>query len=1539
MKSKIKIFALSLFVAIAAPFKAAADPITAALAAVQTWAAASAVNAFIVRFVTGLILTALGNALKPKPRAPGIKTETTTAGGSNPQTFVLGRYATAGNMVAPPYSQPNSGDTPNKFLTYVVDFSDLPGVTLSRLMVNGAYIDDLQASTGFNHAQEGMISGGTPHLYLTAYDGTQIAADPYMLAKFAADPDRPWSTNMIGTGVAYAVLTFRYNRKVFNNLPQVAFEVLGIPLYDPRLDSTVGGSGAHRWADRSTWSQTENPMVMIYNIKRGITLPDGRIWGGQVSADALPLDVWFAAMNECDLPIAKAGGGTEPQYRAGFEVSLSDDPVAVIEELEKACSAEIVEFGGIYKPRVGAPALPVYFLTDEDIVTDASQRLSPYPGLDGVYNAIHATHPLPEAFWKSTDAPARYNSAWEAEDAGRQLVASIDLPAVASPTQVQRLMQAWINDERRFKRHSLVLPPDAAILEPLDCVSWTSARQGYTSKVFEIAEISDDLVTVNQSVSMRERDAGDFAWTAGTDEIATYAPPVTLTPPAPLVVASWSVTAVALIDDSAADRRPALMLAWDGAALADAYAIEYEVRPYGQTALVAQGQVSDIPGGAFVVSQGILPGVTYEARARLVSARDVAWSAWQTAIAPALGVAMVDLDPSLSGQITAASANATAALAAADQAALDADAAATQALAAQTAANQAAGDAAGALTEVAVVKSIALDMAGDFAFSQAPDSVTDITSQAIAPKATGANFYYEDSTDPQVGGKDLVCLGTQNWAFQPFYPVNRNRKYRYTARVKQDAIASGVPKLYIFARAYDAQKNLVSNYPAYAGGAWVNQNIYPIGAKTPQVADGWVEYTGTLVAADLRQDAIYFRLGALVHNSANDVGNVMRLSLVQIEDITEVEVVAADVAAVSVAQDGFAVAHKGLAASVTDGQVAELRLTSWADPDGAGGSVIQLKADSVIAEGSVTAPLIAADFVQAIEISAAQITAGTLDLGELEVASQLKFLDGSGLKVGKASAADAADGVFLGNPAGTGAFALVASRDAGTANEQSLTITENEITLINPTIKFGSRSIQTTAYSTAQTVTLAGGTSKVSVIAIGAGGGGGGDGGDGSYAQNTLKGGDGTATIVKIKGLNGSGQNVSFTYTANGGAGGENGRNSNNFTDTRRALGNKGEDSAYGTGGAAGDGANGWPATGYGAGGGSAGGWPTGIFSSGNAIGVAGKAGQVVTALEFDLAANGIVSGAQVEIVQVGAAGAGGPVRRSYAGAAGSPGAVFVTEIAETLAALGADRVLLERKEFVASDTFTAPELCYVTAFVLGAGGSGGAAHGNNAYGHAGGGGAGGMVLKRDILLQPGESLVCTVGAGGVEKSNGTAGAAGGQSRVTGPGGLDLIANGGGGGAISTTNGATAQGGAGGTASGGDINLTGGDGGDALLTSTYKWAAGGGASPPDSSGLAVLLDGGFDQKTTTLTNNLVYTTAAGDSAYPAILNLECRGTQGLSCEYNSSADKILDPGLTTGFGGGGGAVSGRNNGSGGMSYYKSGRGGDGIVVLLVYVER
>lgn len=626
-----------------------------AIAGVITAFKATALGTFLTKNLIGRLLlsaaiSGLQAALAPKPKTPGIVTETTLTGSTNPLTFIVGTYATAGQLACPMMSHGKVNKTPNAYRTYVVTLGCIPGQTLSQLMINGEYVT--LGSTP--HADYGLPVMGDfeGYAWVKYYDGTQTVADPMLMAKYADYPERPWQSDMVLTGFCYAILTFRFKAKIWTSgEPSWRFEMDGIPLYDPREDSTApGGSGPQRWSNPATWTLTHNNLVISYNIMRGITVPDLGIWGGRIEADDVPLSSWFAAMNKCDVLVTRPGGATEPKFRAGYEIKLTEEPASVIEELFRASATQIAEVGGIFKVRTGGPGLPVYYMSDADVMITSPQELDPFPGADSRFNGVTGQGPDPEMLWEARPVKAIYNATWEAEDGGKRRVAALQLPACPYPLQIQRVMRAYIKDERRFRRHNLTLPPDAAVLEPLDTLGWTSERNGYSAKAFEIAELHDDVLSVLQNVAIREVDPTDY------DDPPEYGEPhpaVSVIHPrrAPQVLAGFDVVGGSHRDATNAERRPHLRLFWDATEQDGVQGVEWEVRLAANQTMVHRGATTDVEGGDVYLGSGILPQTDYEARARQVAKWRVAWSAWKPATTPNVRIGEPDIEQQIIDRI------------------------------------------------------------------------------------------------------------------------------------------------------------------------------------------------------------------------------------------------------------------------------------------------------------------------------------------------------------------------------------------------------------------------------------------------------------------------------------------------------------------------------------------------------------------------------------------------------------------------------------------------------------------------------------------------------------------------------------------------------------------------------------------------------------------------------------------------------------------------------------------------------------------------
>jgi hypothetical protein len=632
-----------------------ADPITTAIGAAITWIGAHA-TAFI-----GLALSVgaslLQKAFQKTPKS-GVKLEV-EMGEDKPISACVGLYATAGRRKY--IGTFALGETPNAMLVEVIELGNVPAPGQPGLWVG----EDLatihwDVTTDYGHPVSGIfdnetgslgkIKGKTWLVWIQYFDGTQTAASDYLVSRFGG-AEKPWTSDMVGVGVPYVVMTYQYNQSYQSSLPSLLFEMPSIPLYDPRADTSVGGSGAVRWSDKVGWSSSTNLAVIAYNVARGIRY-DGAsgteyLFGGQgLAASRLPVSSWIAAMNAADAAVAVDDSTTEPAYRGGYELDGDTSGLDVLSELAKGMSATLAEVGGALKIRVGAPGVPVMYITDGDIVITDEQSLAPFPALDETYNGAEATYPLPSDRWQSHDAPGRHDADLEAADGGRRLTASLQYPAVPYANQVQRLMTAALKAHRRFRTHQITLPPIAWLLEPGDVIAWTSASNGYDAVRFEVVEITG-RPTMSQVVTLREVDPADHDWSP-SEALPESAGSVGSVPIPVQSVFGWSVDAAVVADQDGRARSPAIRVAVT-AGMADVASVRLRVRDAAGTVVYDAGGLpydADAATAAWIVTGSwCLPSTAYEVSGTLepYTVREVAWSAWTPVTTVSVKILLDDL--------------------------------------------------------------------------------------------------------------------------------------------------------------------------------------------------------------------------------------------------------------------------------------------------------------------------------------------------------------------------------------------------------------------------------------------------------------------------------------------------------------------------------------------------------------------------------------------------------------------------------------------------------------------------------------------------------------------------------------------------------------------------------------------------------------------------------------------------------------------------------------------------------------------------------
>lgn len=188
-----------------------------------------------------------------------------------------------------------------------------------------------------------------------------------------------WTSQHRGDGLATVRMSCKtpqdkYYMEVFpNQMPEHSAIGDGMLLYDPRKDSTVGGSGSHRWWDHNSWEFSTNLALMRLDH---LAQP----FGGKLGYERLYMPEWIQAANVCDQVVTNRTGGLELRYHGGMWFRANTDPVDVGRTLDEAGELVVYERNdGLIGVHAGQFVTPDVRLTQEHmfgIEVDKNKRLS-----------------------------------------------------------------------------------------------------------------------------------------------------------------------------------------------------------------------------------------------------------------------------------------------------------------------------------------------------------------------------------------------------------------------------------------------------------------------------------------------------------------------------------------------------------------------------------------------------------------------------------------------------------------------------------------------------------------------------------------------------------------------------------------------------------------------------------------------------------------------------------------------------------------------------------------------------------------------------------------------------------------------------------------------------------------------------------------------------------------------------------------------------------------------------------------------------------
>ncbi|QKC99170.1 phage tail protein [Mesorhizobium sp. NZP2298] len=575
------------------------------LGGVASWLGGSTILAGLARFGLGLAAKYLIGALIPQPKPQAQTSQLDTAYGEDlSRSVAMGKVGTAGHLV-----YRNAFGSGNRNIQDVYILSNFLVTGITRVRYKGAWclLGGTEDTTrGFR------IQGIDSEIWVKLYKGTMTqTADAGLIAR--SNPSGRWTSAHKGAGIAYAIVTQYLNREHLQQPWDAFFEVQGAPLYDWRKDTTVGGSGSHRWSDQSTWEFSENPVLMAYALERGIFNGTEMMVGKGVKSSRLPLANWTIAANICDETV---GGGV--RYSAGLIPAAGSGVThdQNMQPLLEACAATWVEDASGEYPIVGAAQSLVLTFTDDDIMVDEPFRFSVKRTKSELINTLAGTYFEPSNFYAQTPFTVRVDGPALAED-GERLAVSIPYDAVNRSDVADRLADIAFKASRYQANGEICINPKyLADAQVGRWVEWDSAAYG--TRTFQIMEKRlgpfGDKATRNIYLTLQEVGEGIF------DGTAYVTVPVLTDPPGDPDYASsasnFGAIGVQIKTAGSTDRKAAIRFSWDAFDDVTVSAVDVEYRPeaVGVTVSIASPGVITWPNHSlsagdlfYLATTGALP--------------------------------------------------------------------------------------------------------------------------------------------------------------------------------------------------------------------------------------------------------------------------------------------------------------------------------------------------------------------------------------------------------------------------------------------------------------------------------------------------------------------------------------------------------------------------------------------------------------------------------------------------------------------------------------------------------------------------------------------------------------------------------------------------------------------------------------------------------------------------------------------------------------------------------------------------------------------
>lgn len=379
------------------------------------------------------------------------------------------------------------------------------------------------SSSGFGVSYE--VSIVVPRVRVRHHLGGTAGAQPF--PELVTESAGKWgSTTHLCKGLAAVYVRLEFDQDIFGQigLPSVSAVVRGRKVYDPRLDSTAGGTGTQRLATPSTWTWSDNWALCTADYLRDTT------YGLGATGAETPAAELIAEANIADqLVTLTAGGTTQKRYTVNGAISSESPRLANLKAMVQAGAGSVVWTQGRWRLRAGAHRTPVLTIT-EDMLAGAP-TIQPWAARRDQINKVVATYSAADAKYTEVQAPAVANATYLADDGGIELVSETTYTMCTDAMRAQRLAKLQLERARQAMIVRLRTNLRAYDLSPGDVVALTLSRYGFSAKLFlvEERELDPDAWTIG--LTLRETASAVWDWNFGEATTVDLTPNTTLPSP------------------------------------------------------------------------------------------------------------------------------------------------------------------------------------------------------------------------------------------------------------------------------------------------------------------------------------------------------------------------------------------------------------------------------------------------------------------------------------------------------------------------------------------------------------------------------------------------------------------------------------------------------------------------------------------------------------------------------------------------------------------------------------------------------------------------------------------------------------------------------------------------------------------------------------------------------------------------------------------------------------------------------------------------